>query len=1343
MAFNDHPYKTIKLDNNGSIKEYSQINVNGVPVWRKPISYTKKLYITDASGTIKSYDAVEDEGIEFHLYKLINGNWIECLSPEDNDDLNNQVIIKYGDILKYTYTLGNGYTLRQNSSKMGSTDLIVNQQFTVLNDFSIDLRVRPLKYDLIITGAHGHLFYMSHLYGGRVREIQDDPAPIMGVPTGEDVLYYGDTLSLRFTTDSGWKYVSSSGYTSNMTVTDDVNIDIVTRPLKCKLHISTSAYGIASGGFIRTAGAIAQEIGISSGAINDGDYVYYGDSLDSNAVPETGYTLRIMMVGLTPAVFENERDLPVSIEAIPILYTLTINRTGETINPVDNSLTITNISINRQVGTIATREGYSNGNIYNGEVTNNDEYVQVYYGDILTISYTVQAPYKSLAQQVITAPAEDFSTTVNLEVKNFTVSIVQNTGVASLTVTRTSSPYQEASTGVLSDGDTIYYGDTITVEAVASDGYTLNSYTQSITVIGNTVISPTTSVNLHHFYVNNTAGVNRVFIALITPGINPERSAGVLYDGDCLNDSTIPYCDIYYGEKLQALYYPSTGYYYIRGKYVDVLDEDITDIASTTPVERKFYILGKEGITGVKITCLSAGIGPHTVNEVLYDGNVKIDANSYCTVYYNEVIKVEYYIHEAYNSLSSDTITIPDDNKTITKNSTVKTFTLTSSKNTGVSSLVIKRTYRRYPSASSEQVVLNNGDSYNYGDTITVSANPNLGYLMDSYTTEYTNVTSDLTISPTAHKIYGTLAISKDVGVNSVIVMRNNIQLSDGARLYYGDIIIVNASAKAGYTLNYYTRDYTFNPSVDGTTLTVSITSYPTAYTLHLTVDSNSIDSYTVERIMAGVNPDAPLIDLVDGDTIYYGDRLNIEYRAKTNYVLDTGYNTYRQYNKVCGNSDETISLSGTYTEPVIIGQYGKGNTSLDNEDTLTLKVRYPDNPDTPVNYDSTKRIRVDQKAKFYPSDQTFTSNIISIYKLEELRSGALYTIGLIDYDYYELEAGTFRLHLNPRVITLSVKFVSNTVKYINPELSTLSFNRGSKYGNNESQSIHSSAYDYNYHSSGQTYILNYNFYYKDEIIGIGYNMCTGWTWKNAYVDSSSGGTTYQNADDIDFTLTSQNYVITVNRDIIYYTIKYEIFYYCIYSLWLDYTEILTDEIVNPNIYGEFQAPYGSRFKKELSPLPYNDPMLLRVADYQNDTYYLIRGAMTIRDGYLPNLEAPTISESHTLYLNQYNEEEIRIRLMVTNPNNVAGNPYTVSVRLYKDSQWEDHEYSIDGGGVTNYYDYRISLGENPSSYPHIKITAYFKAKTVYNVNRTKSYSNSVEFDASPEGGQDDTETET
>lgn len=76
--------------------------------------------------------------------------------------------------------------------------------------------------------------------------------------------------------------------------------------------------------------------------------------------------------------------------------------------------------------------------------------------------------------------------------KPYTLTINKGTGVASVTVTRTSTKVKDVPTNLsVSSGETIYYGDTLGVDATATTGYQLNSYTKSITVDGNEEVNIT------------------------------------------------------------------------------------------------------------------------------------------------------------------------------------------------------------------------------------------------------------------------------------------------------------------------------------------------------------------------------------------------------------------------------------------------------------------------------------------------------------------------------------------------------------------------------------------------------------------------------------------------------------------------------------------------------------------------------------------------------------------------------------------------------------------------------------------------------------------------------------
>lgn len=78
-----------------------------------------------------------------------------------------------------------------------------------------------------------------------------------------------------------------------------------------------------------------------------------------------------------------------------------------------------------------------------------------------------------------------FTPTVARNVHSYTLTKSTIAGVASHTVTRTSSPDKGAATGALANGATIYYNDVLTITATAAGGYNNPTITSPVTVTGN------------------------------------------------------------------------------------------------------------------------------------------------------------------------------------------------------------------------------------------------------------------------------------------------------------------------------------------------------------------------------------------------------------------------------------------------------------------------------------------------------------------------------------------------------------------------------------------------------------------------------------------------------------------------------------------------------------------------------------------------------------------------------------------------------------------------------------------------------------------------------------------
>ncbi len=87
----------------------------------------------------------------------------------------------------------------------------------------------------------------------------------------------------------------------------------------------------------------------------------------------------------------------------------------------------------------------------------------------------------------------------------YTVSWNNGTGYT-INVSRTNSPYENASTGALSSGAAVYYGDVLSVSYTPATGYSIDQHGEtSIVVAGNTVsdaIYATASANPYTYYIN-------------------------------------------------------------------------------------------------------------------------------------------------------------------------------------------------------------------------------------------------------------------------------------------------------------------------------------------------------------------------------------------------------------------------------------------------------------------------------------------------------------------------------------------------------------------------------------------------------------------------------------------------------------------------------------------------------------------------------------------------------------------------------------------------------------------------------------------------------------------------
>lgn len=225
-----------------------------------------------------------------------------------------------------------------------------------------------------------------------------------------------------------------------------------------------------SGYLISVSRTSSPYAGASTGSLSNGSTVYYGDNLKVTYTAENGFTLT--STG-TDSITVNSNITSSSIwaKASPREFSASWN-TGRGYS----------ITVKR------TSSPYANASI--GSISNGGT---VYYGDSLSISYSADTGYSltSTGASSLTVSGNIGSGDIyaNASIKQYSVS--WNTGGGySITVKRTSSPYASASMGSISNGSTVYYGDSLSISYSADAGYTLTSTgAQSVTVSGDVTSS--------------------------------------------------------------------------------------------------------------------------------------------------------------------------------------------------------------------------------------------------------------------------------------------------------------------------------------------------------------------------------------------------------------------------------------------------------------------------------------------------------------------------------------------------------------------------------------------------------------------------------------------------------------------------------------------------------------------------------------------------------------------------------------------------------------------------------------------------------------------------------------
>lgn len=134
-------------------------------------------------------------------------------------------------------------------------------------------------------------------------------------------------------------------------------------------------------------------------------------------------------------------------------------------------------------------------------------------------------------------------------VSSYNLTITQGANTT-LIVTRTSSPYQHAQLGTLTSGNTIYYGDVLTVSINASSGFTASysGFISGSSVDGAVNIISVATPNTYTLTLNQ--GTGSILTVKRTSSPYKHAQTGTLYNGN----------EIYFGDILTVAVSAQSGY---------------------------------------------------------------------------------------------------------------------------------------------------------------------------------------------------------------------------------------------------------------------------------------------------------------------------------------------------------------------------------------------------------------------------------------------------------------------------------------------------------------------------------------------------------------------------------------------------------------------------------------------------------------------------------------------------------------------------------------------------------------------------------------------------------------
>ena len=438
--------------------------------------------------------------------------------------------------------------------------------------------------------------------------------------------------------------------------------------------------------------------------LHDGDTVYYGDKLAFEAQAQDGFELN----PIPEHTARGDVDTAAIITARPKQFFMNISH--------DNGIAAVTV----------TRESSQYQHARVGELPID---APVYFGDEITINAVPNTGFNTDPYTAHYLVCGNITTEITGSPKSYTLSCIKDAGVDSITAILTSSYKKNISVpSALTDGDTIYYGDVITVTAAPKTGYTIDDGQATYTVSDNLRLNVTAHVNQYRITENKTVGVGDV-VWTRTESSLQHAVMGTITDNV-----------IYHGDKLHASATAEIGFNMLEYPAEYVVSGDVVASFAATVKTYGLTVVKNAGIDSVRVERTANPKLQETASYLLYNGG---SVKHFDEITVSATAAANYVAPETYGlTVTGETLISPVADP--------KSYVLYITRDTGVSSVTVQRRSSLKQDASKGP--LQNGDTIYYGDTLSVSAYARNGYELNLYTTSYT-VTGNVNVNITTRAL--------------------------------------------------------------------------------------------------------------------------------------------------------------------------------------------------------------------------------------------------------------------------------------------------------------------------------------------------------------------------------------------------------------------------------------------------------------------------------------------------------------------------------------------------------------------------------------------------------------